>query len=160
MEHEFTPQIKRILATEFGKDADIVYEKSPLLQYLNIKTQSASRGSKARGSFANLYAVYVLVEDYLKNGYDKRRNYSDYAGAKFTDLLRRQLKQKLRERAEKQYSVKAVVERYMACIEEIINLTVLQERFKEAVALGYLRDILDEIMLQSRVEFNYEDDAT
>ncbi len=369
MEHEFTPQIRRVLATEFGKEADIIYEKSSLLQYLNVKTQSASRGSKARGSFANLYAVYVLIEDYLKNGYDKRRYYSDYEGAKFTDLFRRQrelpfgsklqnhalnsrmneefkkyfpqveytpilrdlttnrywinenllrisagrkthniaraviaivdryietkrhafdrfietcerlkgvtseddpsvkefilgllapnvdarifeivsyailkyyyhdqivyfgfepdniqeenlklyktgrtnandggidfvmrplgrffqvtetldirkylldidkverypisfviksldavneLKQKLQERAKKQYSVKAVVERYMTCIEEIINLTVLQERFKEAVAQGYLRDILDEIMIQSRVEFNYDDDS-
>jgi hypothetical protein len=90
MEHEFTTQIKQILASEFGKDADAIYDKNPLLQYLNIKTLSASRGSKARGSFANLYAVYVLVEDYLKNSYDKRRGYSDYEGAKFTDLFRRQ----------------------------------------------------------------------
>ena len=90
MEHEFTVQIKQVLASEFGKDAGIVYERSPLLQYLNIKTRSATRGSKARGSFANLYAVYVLVEDYLKNGFDKRKGYSDYEGAKFTDLFRRQ----------------------------------------------------------------------
>jgi hypothetical protein len=369
MEHEFTTQIKQILVSELGKDADAVYEKSPLLHYLNIKTQSASRGSKARGSFANLYAVYVLIEDYLKNGYGKRKDYSGYEGAKFTDLFRRQrelpfgsklqnhalnsrmneefkkyfpqveyipilrdletnrywinenllrvsvgrktlniaraviaivdryvetkrrafdrfietcerlkgvtaeddpaveefivgllapnvdarifeivsyailkfyyhdqtvyfgfdldnlqeenlklyktgrtnandggidfvmrplgrffqvtetldvrkylldidkverypisfviksvdtvdeLRQKLRERAERQYSIKAVVDRYMACIEEIINLMVLQERFREAVKEGYLRDILDEIITQSRVEFNYEDDS-
>jgi hypothetical protein len=38
-------------------------------------------------------------------------------------------------------------------------LTVLQERFMEAVKEGYLRDILDEIITQSRVEFNYEDDS-
>jgi len=65
MEHEFTQQIKAILKSHFGKAAEDVYEKSPLLQYLNIKTRSASRGSKARGSFANLYAVFVLVEDYI-----------------------------------------------------------------------------------------------
>lgn len=90
MEHEFTAQIKQVLTSEFGKDAESIYERSPLLQYLNIKTRSATRGSKARGSFANIYAVYVLVEDYLKNGFDKRKDYSDSEGAKFTDLFRRQ----------------------------------------------------------------------
>lgn len=90
MEHEFTAQIRQILASEFGKDSNTVYEVSPLMQYLNIKTRSATRGSKARGSFANLYAVYVLVEDYLRNNFDKRKDYSDYEGAKFTDLYQRQ----------------------------------------------------------------------
>jgi len=368
MEHEFTAQIRQILASEFGKDSNTVYEVSPLMQYLNIKTRSATRGSKARGSFANLYAVYVLVEDYLRNNFDKRKDYSDYEGAKFTDLYQRQrelpfgsrlqnhalnsrmneefrkyfpqveyvpilrnlktnrywinenllriavgrkkyniansiiavidkyietkreaftrfietserlkgveaegdsqvedfimgllasnvdarvfeivsyavlkyfyhdqtvyfgfdmeniqeeslklyktgrtnandggidfvmrplgrffqvtetldirkylldidkiekypisfvikseedvehLRQKLREGAEKRYSVKAIVDRYMNCIEEIINLPVLHERLKEATSQGYLREILDEIITQSKVEFNYEED--
>ena len=367
MEHEFTIHIKKVLATEFGDDADAVYGKSPLLQYLNIKTRSASRGSKARGSFANIYAVYVLVEDYLRKGFEKRGDYADYEGAKFSDLFRRQrelpfgsklqnhalnsrmneefrkyfpqveyvpilrdlqtnrywinenllkvsvgkatyniaqvviaiidryveakrdafrrfietckrlkgvaqeddpsverfifgllapsvdarvfeivsyailkfyyhdqtvyfgfdldaiqeeplrlyktgrtnandggidfvmrplgrffqvtetldvrkylldmdklehypvsfviksndgvddLREKLRRGAEKQYAVKAIVDRYMSCIEEIINLAVLQERLKEATAQGYLRSILEEIIVQSRVEFGYED---
>ena len=90
MEHEFTAQIMQILASEFRTQAGTIYEASPLLQYLNIKTRSAMRGSKARGSFANLYAVYVLVEDYLKHRFDRRTDYRDYEGAKFTDLFRRQ----------------------------------------------------------------------
>lgn len=57
---------------------------------MNVKTRSASRGSKSRGSFANLYAVYVLIEDYLKNNFDKKKNYDEYEGARFTDLLARQ----------------------------------------------------------------------
>jgi hypothetical protein len=76
MEHEFTTQIKQILASEFGKEAETVYEASPLIQYLNIKTRSATRGSKARGSFANIYAMYVLVEDYVKQGFHKRKDYA------------------------------------------------------------------------------------
>ena len=367
MEHEFTAQIKQILVEEFDKDAGAIYETSPLIQYLNIKTRSATSGSKARGSFANLYAVYVLVEDYLKNGFDKRRDYSGYKGAKFSDLFQRQrelpfgsklqnhalnsrmneefkkyfpqteyvpilrnlntnrywinenllklsvgqrklnaakaiiaiidkyietkrdafkrfietleqlkdvkkqsdaqveeflvgllapnidarvfeivsyailkyfyhdqvvyfgfdpeniqqenlklyktgrtnandggidfvmrplgrffqvtetldirkylldidkiekypisfviksekdvvfLREKLREGAEKRYPIKAIVERYMNCIEEIINLPVLQERLKEAATQGFLHDILDEVIVQSKVEFNYEE---
>lgn len=57
--HTFTPAIKGILHDLFGKDADEIFEKSLLLQYINLKTKSANKGSKARGSFANLYAIYV-----------------------------------------------------------------------------------------------------
>jgi hypothetical protein len=367
MEHEFTPQIFEILKRDFGKKADFVFESSPLIQYLNIKTRSATRGSKSRSSFANLYAIYVLVEDYLNHGFEKNKNYENYEGAKFVDLFRRQrqlpfgeklqnhalnhrmneefkkyfphvdfvpilrdpqtnrywinenllkvqggrktnnisktvisiiehyievkkqsfqafietcerlkvigqdndpnlsdfietvlapnadarmfeivsyailryyyhdqviyfgfdpdniqpenlklfktgrtnandggidfvmrplgrffqvtetldvkkyfldidkierfpitfvvktqteietIRGKLREGAKKQYSVNAIVEKYMSCIEEIINIPVLIERFKEAQEQGYLRLILDEILTQSKVEFNLED---
>ena len=90
MEHQFTQQIKTILNSHFDEAAEDIYEKSPLLQYLNIKTKSATRGSKARGSFANLYAIYVLVEDYVNHGFDKEGDYSSYEGAKFSNLLERQ----------------------------------------------------------------------
>jgi len=368
MEHEFTFQIKQVLSKEFGEDSDTVYEASSLIQYLNIKTRSATSGSKARGSFANLYAIYVLVEDYLTKDFERRKDYSEYKGAKFSDLFQRQrelpfgtklqnhalnsrmneefkkyfpqveyvpvlrnlktnrywinenliritigrrkyniaksiitiinkyietkrgafkrfietserlkiveteddqqvesfvmgllapnvdarifeivsyailkyfyhdqivyfgfeleniqeenlklyktgrtnandggidfvmrplgrffqvtetldirkylldidklekypitfvikseenidwLRQKLQEGAEKRYPVKAIVERYMNCIEEIINLQLLQDRLKEAVSQGYLRNVLDEIILQSKIEFNYEEE--
>ena len=92
MEHEFTPQILQVLHAFFGDDGGTIFERSPLLQYLNIKTRSASRGSKSRGSFANLYAIYVLVEDYLRNNFDKHGKYDEYEGARFTDLLERQRK--------------------------------------------------------------------
>ena len=90
MEHEFTPRIIEILKKNFGKDAIDIFEKSPLLQYLNLKTVSATRGSKARSSFANLYAIYVLVEDYIKQGYHKKQGYTKYEGARFSDLFKRQ----------------------------------------------------------------------
>ena len=89
MEHEFTKCIKAILEEEFGQTAQDIFDKSPLIQYLNLKTRSATRGSKARGSFANLYAVYVLIEDYLKNGFVESSTYSNYEGSQFTSLLSR-----------------------------------------------------------------------
>jgi len=67
------------------------------------------------------------------------------------DLLK-----KLRVGAERQYAIKAIVDKYMACIEEVINITILRERFKSGVALGYLDSIMEEIVRQSKVEFNYE----
>jgi hypothetical protein len=65
------------------------------------------------------------------------------------------LKKKIQDNANKTYSIKAIVEKYMVCIEEIINIPVLYARFKEAVKQGHLSNILDEIVSQSKVEFNY-----
>jgi len=90
MEHDFTPIIKAILSKHFGEDAEDLFEKSHLLQYINLKTVSATRGSKARSSFANLYAIYVLAEDYIYNEFDKKGDYSSYEGVQFSMLLRRQ----------------------------------------------------------------------
>jgi hypothetical protein len=61
LEHAFTPKILAVLQQEFGEQAGKVLAQSDLLQYLNIKTRSADRSSKSRSSFANLYALYVLV---------------------------------------------------------------------------------------------------
>ena len=367
MEHDFTPVIKDILTRHFATKAEDLFDKSSLLQYINLKTVSATRGSKARSSFANLYAIYVLVEDYIKHGYHKKGDYSKYEGAQFSKLFKRQrelpfggklqnhglndrlngefrkffpqvdaqpilrvvetkrywineklialslgkktfniaeaiieiinayastkqasfagfiktceqlrdiskqkndkveefvlgllapnvdarifeivsyailkyfyhdqtvyfgfqlddleksplilyktgrtnandggidfvmqplgrffqvtetldmrkyfldidkierypitfviksseavqvLVTKLREGAERQYSVKAIVEKYMACIEEVINIPILQERFRSGIAQGYLSSIMNEIVRQSKVEFNYEE---
>lgn len=90
MEHDFTPVIKEILVKYFGDKAEDLFDKSSLLQYINIKTISATRGSKARSSFANLYAIYVLVEDYIKHGFHKNGEYSKYKGAQFSTLFKRQ----------------------------------------------------------------------
>ena len=72
---------------EFGIE---IYEKSLLIQYINEKTKSASKGSKSRSSFANLYAIYVIIEDYISHGFDKNLSYKSYEGAQFTNLLKRQ----------------------------------------------------------------------
>jgi len=90
MEHEFTKRIKEILERNFDDVSDKIFSESEILQYLNIKTKSASKGSKSRGSFANLYAVYVLVEDYLSKDFDKTGKYPEYEGAVFTVLFKRQ----------------------------------------------------------------------
>lgn len=91
MEHTFTATIMTILTQAFGEEAARIYVSSPLLRYLNLKTKSADRGSKARSSFANLYAIYVLVEDYQRQGFDQTTGaYRTYAGARYTDLLNRQ----------------------------------------------------------------------
>ena len=89
MEHLFTTSIKSILQRHFQSNSDEIFEKSQLIQYLNEKTRSANKGSKARSSFNSLYSIYTLVKDYLAHGYDKSGDYSLYEGAKFTMLLKR-----------------------------------------------------------------------
>ena len=70
MEHTFTANIKAILDNKLGSDAEDIYEKSQLLQYINEKTRSANKGSKSRGSFGTLYSIYVIIEDYLIRKFD------------------------------------------------------------------------------------------
>ncbi len=90
MEHIFTGKIKEILNKKFKKKSDEIISKSELLQYINFKTKSANKSSKAKSSFANLYAIYILIEDYINNGFLKKDNYSKYAGAEFSRLFARQ----------------------------------------------------------------------
>ncbi len=88
--HDFTGEIVSILDRNTKGKGEEILNKSEIIQYLNIKTKAANRGSKSRAGFANHYAIYVLVEDYLNGGFDKKSSYSDYDGAKFSDLFRRQ----------------------------------------------------------------------
>lgn len=90
MENIFTANIKSVLEKHFGKDADDIFDKSQLIQYINEKTRSANKGSKSRSSFANLYAIYVIIEDYITNGYDQKGDYSKHEGALFNKLFARQ----------------------------------------------------------------------
>ncbi len=93
IQHSFTPNILDILRRHYGDYAEDVFQASPVLGYLNNKTKSANQGSKARGAFANHYALYVVVEDYIQKGFANSKAeipYSKYQGAKFSDLFRRQ----------------------------------------------------------------------
>jgi hypothetical protein len=89
MKHEFTKTIEEELVKLFGSNAEQIYNNSELLQFLNKKTKSANKGSKARGSFGTIYAIYTLTEDYVNKGYQEKANYKKYEGARFTDLLSR-----------------------------------------------------------------------
>jgi hypothetical protein len=90
LQHDFTQTIISILNKYFPGYGDIILNNSQLLQYINIKTKAANRGSKSRASFANHYAIYVLVEDYLNNEFHINNGYEDYQGAQYMALLTRQ----------------------------------------------------------------------
>lgn len=90
--HIFTSEMEKIIKEDFPQqDTEQILEKSELLRYINNKTKSVDRDSKSRSSFANLYAIFVLVEDYVEKGYffNPFLNYSEYEGAQFIVLMRR-----------------------------------------------------------------------
>nr|WP_321226845.1 hypothetical protein [uncultured Psychroserpens sp.] len=90
MSKSFDDKIKDILKDEFGDEAEAIYKSSRIIQYLKIKTKAADRGSKSRASYGNLFAIYVLVEDYLKEGFNTKKGYDKYEGAQFSAISKRQ----------------------------------------------------------------------
>ncbi len=65
---------------------------------------------------------------------------------------------RLRAEAHQKYGINAIVARYMEAVEEVINIPRLVEVFEGLVGSGKLPQIMDEIVLQSRVEFNVDVD--
>jgi hypothetical protein len=63
---------------------------------------------------------------------------------------------KVKEQATSRYKVKAIVERYIESIEEVINIPELMRRFDVVLELGKGTAVIEEIVLQSRIEFNVE----
>ena len=70
------------------------------------------------------------------------------------------IKAKLKADALKTYPVRAIVDKYLNCIEDIINIPTIMEYFDEVEKNGLIMNVLDEIVIQSKVEFNYNDDES
>lgn len=64
-----------------------IFDSSFLIRYLDKKTRSVDRSSKSRASFANIYAIYVLIQDYL-NVIVTKGKYKKYKGMRFSDALK------------------------------------------------------------------------
>lgn len=90
MENIFTAKIKGVLKKNFSDLYDDIFEQSDIIKYLNFKMKSANRGSKSRSSFANIYAVYVLIEGYVNKGFVENKAYKNYEGAIYSELFKRQ----------------------------------------------------------------------
>lgn len=73
-----------------------------------------------------------------------------------TNESREEILQKIAKQAEAKYQIKAIVKKYIESVEEVINIPRLIEIFEEVLAAGKSTNIIEEIVLQSRVEFNVE----
>jgi hypothetical protein len=90
VKHGFTSEIISQIENDLKVNGKEIIKFAPILEYINLKTRSANKGSKSRGSFANLYAIYVLLEDYVKVVFEEKNNYSEHQGAIFSELFKRQ----------------------------------------------------------------------
>lgn len=63
----------------------------------------------------------------------------------------------IRTQARNRYLIDAVVDSYMASVEEIINIPDLLNAFQGIVERKQLADVMQDIIIQSKVEFNYQD---
>lgn len=81
--------IKEILQKYFSEvDSIKIYEQSPLLQYLNLKTSAIYSNTKARRSLGNLYAVYTLLYFYAKDFCNDKERYRIFEGYEYMKLFK------------------------------------------------------------------------
>jgi hypothetical protein len=73
-----------------------------------------------------------------------------------TDDSEEAILKKISKQAEAKYQVKQIVQKYIDSVEEIINIPKLMEIFEQVLEAGYGSEVINEIVLQSRVEFNVE----
>lgn len=64
-----------VIANNYGID-----NNSVIYKYIERKTRASEKGSKARRSLGNLYALYVLAQDYINENFE---------GSSFTELMQR-----------------------------------------------------------------------
>jgi hypothetical protein len=67
--------------------------------------------------------------------------------------------EKITKQATERYSVKKIIQRYLNCIEEVINSDEILYRLEIVISQGKMGEVIQEIITQSRVEFNVEEDG-
>lgn len=80
--------IKEELANFYGKNWKQIYDNSPLIQYLNLKSGAIHGSSKSRRSLANWYAIYSILNFYIEYGFENNINkYLEFEGFQYTPLF-------------------------------------------------------------------------
>jgi len=88
---------------------------------------------------------------------DKVERYPVTFVVKSDDAVENLLKN-MKENAEELYPIKSIVEKYMDCIEKVINIPKMVEYLDLSIKKGSLNSVIKEIILQSKVEFNVVED--
>ncbi len=79
--------IETILKEEFSQNYQIIYDNSPLLQYLDKKMKAVHGNSKTRRSFANIYAIYSILYFYQEDFYNQPDEYRRFSGYDYMRLF-------------------------------------------------------------------------
>jgi len=75
-----------------------------------------------------------------------------------TEMSMEDMLVKIREYAKQHYGIEKIVDRYMKAIEEIINIPFLLDCFESIKEKNKITLVINEIVTQSKVEFNYSDE--
>jgi hypothetical protein len=70
-----------------------------------------------------------------------------------------QIRNTIKTQATAKYKIDAIVESYLEAIEEIINVQNLVQAFSSVIDSGKLQEVMDEIVTQSKMEFNYNNNT-
>ena len=76
-----------ILKAEYPTDYQEIYDKSPMLQYLDKKMKAVHGNSKTRRSLANIYAIYSILFFCQKDFYNKKEAYRQFEGYDYMRLF-------------------------------------------------------------------------
>ena len=88
MKRKIEDYIKRILIDNYGDKWEYIYNKSQMIQYLNLKSNAIHGDTKTRRSLANWYEIYSILHFYEKRGFiDHKEKYQKFAGFPYTSLL-------------------------------------------------------------------------
>ncbi|MDR0326005.1 MAG: hypothetical protein LBI19_07945 [Oscillospiraceae bacterium] len=68
-------------------DADVLYENSPLIRYLDIKMGAILGNTKSRRSLASIYAIYSILHFYKDTFFGKPNEYKEFGGYDYTSLF-------------------------------------------------------------------------
>ena len=66
--------VEEILKNEYPDNYQKIYDKSPMLQYLDKKMKAVHGNSKTRRSLANIYAIYAILSFYQEDFYEKKKS--------------------------------------------------------------------------------------
>ena len=79
--------VETILSEYFGSSYQAVFDDSPLLQYLDLKTKAVHGNTKTRRSLANLYAIYAILFFYCEDFANNRESYLEFDGYDYMKLF-------------------------------------------------------------------------
>ncbi len=79
--------VKNILKEDYPSDYQQLYNKSPMLQYLDKKMKAVHGNSKTRRSLANIYAIYSILYFYKDDYYEQKSKYRSFEGYDYTRLF-------------------------------------------------------------------------
>jgi hypothetical protein len=147
---------KKMWISQIGQNKEDVEEEKIIL-YKTGRTNANDGGidfvMKPLGRFFQVTETIDVVKYFLD--IDKIHRFPITFVIK-TDENIEKIKENIYLQAIEKYKIKSVVQLYMNAIEEIINVPQLSEYFNLLVKSGKIKQVMNEIITQAEMEFNWD----